>query len=225
MTVFRFAAAMLSAALACQAGAAELPGDFVYLSDIDRTIRQDMRYAGADNFTHRPVPGYRAAECILTEPAAQALAAAQSELGAGGLGLMVYDCYRPAKAVRSFVAWASRKGPADPGHNPHVARDRLLAEGYIGRKSSHSAGSTVDLTLIRNGKPLDMGTGFDFFDPLAFTDARAISAAARTNRKRLVAIMKAHGFANYRREWWHFTYTGQPSADTAFDFDIEPKSH
>lgn len=203
---------------------AELPQHFVYLSDIDPTVRQDIRYAGTDDFTSAPVPGYRAAECVLTEEAAQALAAVQSELSTKGYGLLVYDCYRPAKAVAGFVEWASRPGPADPDHNPHVPRGRLIAGGYIGARSGHSSGSTIDLTLTLNGKPLSMGTGFDFFDPLAYTNSSKIPAEARANRQRLVQAMTRAGFANYRREWWHFRYRREPFAGKRFDFDIPPKT-
>jgi len=225
MTRLRIATAFaFSAVLALSAGAAEFHQGFVYLSDIDQTIHQDMRYAGPDNFTHAPVPGYQAAECVLTEKAARALAAVQADVAPNGYGLVVYDCYRPAKAVNYFVQWASQAGPADPAHNPHVARNRLISDGYIGRKSNHSAGSTVDLTMTYNGVPVDMGTGFDFFDPRAFTNARAVSAGVRANRRRLVAAMKVHGFKNYSREWWHFTYARQPFAGTMFDFDVVPKT-
>jgi len=224
MLSFRFAATFFSAVFAWNASAAEWHEGFVYLSSIDPTIRQDMRYAGADNFTHAPVPGYKAAECVLTEKAARALAAVQADVARTGYGLVVYDGYRPAKAVNYFVQWASQAGAADPMHNPHVARNHLLSEGYIGRKSDHSAGSTVDLTMTHNGVPVDMGTSFDFFDPLAFTNARNVSATARANRRRLVAAMKRHGFENYSREWWHFTYVRQPFAGAMFDFDIVPKT-
>lgn len=204
------------------ASAAGLPQGFSYLSDIDPAIAQDIRYAGADNFTHAAVPGYRAAECILSTQTAKALAAVQADLHARGYGLLVYDCYRPAKAVRRFVAWASEPGRADPAHNPRVARNRLLAEGYIGRKSGHSSGGTVDLTLLRlaDRSPLPMGTSFDFFDPAAFTDSSALPGDAKANRKRLVEAMARHGFQNYRREWWHFRYSHEPFAGQMFDFDI-----
>jgi D-alanyl-D-alanine dipeptidase len=223
MSLFRFSGTLLSAVLAWNASAAEWHEGFVYLSGIDPTIRQDIRYAGPDNFTHAPVPGYQAAECVLTEKAARALAAVQSDIAPSGHGLVVYDCYRPAKAVNYFVQWASKAGPADPDHNPRVPRDHLVKQGYIGSKSDHSAGSTVDLTMTYNGVPIDMGTGFDFFDPLAATNARAVSATARANRRRLVAVMRKHGFNNYSREWWHFTYARQPFPNMMFDFDIVPR--
>jgi zinc D-Ala-D-Ala dipeptidase len=144
-----------------------------------------------------------------------------------GYGLMVYDCYRPAKAVQRFVEWASENAPADPDHNPRVARNRLVTEGYIGRRSGHSSGGTVDLTLVRLGEKVSvpMGTGFDFFDPRASTASKDISKQAKANRQRLSAAMGRHGFNNYKREWWHFRYVGEPFAGQMFDFDIEPKTH
>src|SRR6476660_9005373 len=107
-----FFALLLSALAAIPASAAEMPKDFVYLSDVDPSIEQDMRYAGADNFTGRPVPGYDAPECVLVRQAAEALKAVQAEVKAKGLLLKVYDCYRPAEAVAAFVAWS--KAPDDP---------------------------------------------------------------------------------------------------------------
>ena len=222
---FRPAIVLMAGAIVSSASAVNLRDGFSYLSDIDPTIVQDMRYAGPDNFTHAPVPGYGAGECVLTTEAAKALADVQADLHAKGYGLLVYDCYRPAKAVRRFVEWVAEAGPTDPEHNPHVARNHLLAEGYIGRRSSHSSGGTVDLTLVRLGEKtsMPMGTGFDFFDPLAYTASRQVSAEARANRKLLVDAMAHRGFRNYKREWWHFRYEHEPFAGKMFDFDITPK--
>ena len=113
----------------------------------------DLRYAGSDNFLGRPARGYGAAGCLLTKPAARALAAAQRESAAFGLGLMVYDCYRPQRAVDDFVAWArDAAGPAtNPLHHPVVPRSELFQRGYIAPRSGHSRGSTVDVTLIPAG--------------------------------------------------------------------------
>jgi D-alanyl-D-alanine dipeptidase len=209
------------------ASATELPHGFVYLSDIDPTIAQDMRYAGENNFTGARVAGYLAAECILTERTAKALAAVQRDLAPKGYGIEVLDCYRPLKAVKRFVEWASENGPADPGHNPNVPRNRLVAEGYIGKASAHSSGGTVDLTLVRLAKgsvmPLDLGTPFDFFDARAHIDSIAIPQEARKLRMALAKAMAQRGFKGYRREWWHFSYRLAPFPTRRFDFDIPPK--
>jgi D-alanyl-D-alanine dipeptidase len=152
-------------ALTGSAAAAErLPEGFVYLRDIDASIAQDMRYAGSDNFTGHPLPGYGAPECVLRRDVAQALAHAQADLARENLGLKVYDCYRPARAVAAFVRWAQEsatepeKAGADDARSkrffPALAKRDLFAHGYIAAHSRHSTGSAVDLTLIeRPGAP------------------------------------------------------------------------
>jgi D-alanyl-D-alanine dipeptidase len=130
-----------------------LPEPLVYLRDIDPSIVQDMRYAGPDNFTGRPVPGYNAAECVLVREAAEALSRVQQHLLARMLSLKVYDCYRPRRAVRAFVAWVKEgeAAPADPllkRFHPNIERNRLIAGGYVASVSRHSQGDTVDLTMV-----------------------------------------------------------------------------
>lgn len=188
-------------------------------------IRTEMRYAGADNFTGAPVPGYEAPRCLLLRPAAAALARVQASLQAEGLALLVYDCYRPVRAVQAFMRWAA--SPDDPvlkaRWHPRVDRSALVPE-YIADSSGHSRGASVDLTFARCDAagacvPLDMGTPFDFFDPAAHTDA-PVTAAQRGNRDRLRAAMEAGGFRNYPREWWHYTLHPEPDAATAYDFPV-----
>ena len=132
-----------------QVSASDLPENFVYLRDIDPTILQDMRYAGPGNFTGAPVPGYDAPECVLVRPAAEALAAVQADLRVKGLTLKVYDCYRPARAVASFVDWA--RAPDEPAakttYYPNLPKAALFPD-YIATRSGHSRGATVDLTLV-----------------------------------------------------------------------------
>lgn len=218
-------AALLLAALAFSpAVAGGLPAGFVYLADVAPHIRQDMRYAGARNFTGSRVPGYRAGECVLAEPAAQALSAAGDALAAEGFGLMVLDCYRPRKAVRHFMTWAEAGKGFDAGYHPRIDRSALIPEGYIARRSGHSAGYTVDLTLTDGaGKELDMGTPFDFFDPRSATASRDIAPAAARRRAILVKAMNRAGFTNYSREWWHFSQRRAPKPARAHDFDIIPR--
>jgi len=146
-----------------------LPEPLVYLRDIDPGILQDMRYAGADNFTGRPVPGYSAAECVLLRETAEALSRVQQALLPRRLSLKVYDCYRPRRAVQAFVAWV-REGetaPADPllkRFHPAIERSRLIVDGYVAAVSQHSRGDTVDLTLVelpvRPGPPFDRGAAY-----------------------------------------------------------------
>lgn len=214
--------AILAASLPARAEG--LAKGFVHLRTVDPTIVQDMRYATANNFTGHVVPGYLAGECILARPVAEALARVQADLKADGLTLSTFDCYRPAKAVRAFVIWAKVRGTPDPAYYPDVARNQLISKGYIAARSGHSTGGSIDLTLAKlsggRAQPLDMGTGFDFFDPKSHTAASKIPAEAAKNRKRLVAAMARRGFSNYSREWWHFRYTAEPFRGKAFDFDV-----
>jgi D-alanyl-D-alanine dipeptidase len=137
------------------ASAAALPAGFVDLAAVAPGIARDLRYAGALNFLGRPARGYRAARCLLTRQAAAALAEAQRALASSGLGLLVYDCYRPQRAVDDFGAWA--RDLADTAtrasHYPAVPKSELFARGYIAARSGHSRGSTVDLTLVPLARP------------------------------------------------------------------------
>ena len=234
-------AALLPATVVPAHAQQKLPAGFVYLRTLDPTIQQSIRYAGSENFTGGPVPGYLAAECVIVRQAAKALSRIQKELKPQGLGLKVFDCYRPAKAVAAFVRWAVAKDErADlkSRYYPNYARWDLFP-GYIARRSGHSRGGTVDLTLIdlsRAGSPneplrdgcgphvggaeLNMGTGFDCFDRRSRTGAKSIAENPRRNRRKLVDIMRKHGFRNYAGEWWHFTLIGEPYRRTYFDFEI-----
>lgn len=205
------------------AAGADAPPDLVRLREIDPSIRQEIRYAGAHNFVGRPIAGYFAPECVLTREAAQALADAQAELKDFGLTLKVFDCYRPQRAVDDFVAWA--KDAADVKRKkefyPAVDKADLFKDGYIAAKSGHSRGSTMDLTVAElSGGDLDMGTAFDYFDPLAHTANPAITRAQKDNRLLLKALMEAHGFKNLPDEWWHFTLIREPYPDRYFDVVI-----
>lgn len=228
------------------------PEDFVVLADVDPSVRTDVRYATAHNFVGRPITGYPEPLCLLTRRAAEALHRVQVAALAQGRSLKVYDCYRPQRAVDDFVAWA--KSPAEQQMKaefyPTVAKDRLFAEGYIGAPTAHSRGSTLDLTLVAvptadqpayaPGQPLvsctapqvrrfpdnsvDMGTGFDCFDPLAHTADPRITGAARDNRMLLKRLMAAQGFENYPNEWWHYRLTDEPYPKTYFDFPVARSS-
>ena len=224
-----------------------LPPDFVYLRDIAPAIAQDMRYASHDNFTGAPLSGYDAPECILRKEAARALARVEADLEPRGFGLKVYDCYRPTRAVAAMAAWAH--GPRDDTRRfyPKANKHNLFSLGYIAAYSAHSTGTAVDLTLIDRGAPqagpydraahygpctgpvsarapdnsLDMGTGFDCFDPKSFTRNATITPEQERRREILLSAMRARGFHNYFREWWHFTYGPRPAR--AYDFPIEPR--
>jgi D-alanyl-D-alanine dipeptidase len=220
------AAAALLAAVACAAPATSRSGApaFVPLAQIDPTIRQQIRYAGADNFVGAPIDGYERAVCLLTEPAARALAAVQRDLAAQQLGLLVYDCYRPQRAVDRFLRWAADLGDqrTKAAFYPRVAKSELIARGYIAARSAHSRGSTVDLTLIdAGGAPLQMGTPFDLFDERSHTASPDVPDAARANRERLRAAMERRGFRNLPVEWWHYTLENEPEPERGFDVPVQ----
>jgi len=202
-----------------------LPDGFVYLDEAVPGLVVDLRYFGSDNFLGRPVVGYGHPYPILTSEAAKALASVQNAIRPFGLGLKIFDSYRPQQAVDDFVQWAKdlddRKTKAK--YYPHVAKKDLFKEGYIAAKSSHSRGSTVDLTIVymdADGKfrELDMGSPFDFFSPVSWPTSMAVTAQQRANRALLQSAMTAHGFAPYDQEWWHFTLRDEPFPDTYFDF-------
>jgi len=221
--------------LALPAVAAELPPGFVRLADIDPTIRQDMRYAGKDNFLGRPAKGYEAPACVLTKEAAEALSNAQKTLAPKGLTLIVFDCYRPDRAVKDFGAWVGKSRQKDPRWYPNVQRRNLIRQGYIASRSGHSRGSTVDLAIapITSTRPakepacgaqkagtLDFATGFDCLDPTSTTAYSPLPPVAVANRKFLVDAMSAAGFRNYSKEWWHFTLNAEPFQKRYFDFPV-----
>jgi zinc D-Ala-D-Ala dipeptidase len=222
-----------------------LPQGFLYLRDVAPTILQDIRYAGPNNFTGKPVPGYDAAECILQRGPAEALKRAQENAQKLGLSLKVYDCYRPVRAVRAFLAWAGE--PEDrrtKGYYPHIRKSQLVP-AYIAARSSHSTGAAVDLTLVpaasapgagtaavkggctapanerERDNSLDMGTSFDCFDSKANTASPLASPEERKNRALLRGILESAGFKHYPGEWWHFAY-GAARDKRHYDFPVSP---
>jgi len=199
----------------------------VRLDAVAPTVRQDVRYAGPDNFVGTPIDGYRAAHCWLSEPAARALARVQDDVMQDGLSLVVFDCYRPQRAADHFVRWAGDGGDqrTKEVYYPRVSKKELFSEGYVARRSGHSRGSTVDVTLarVRGARPaaLDMGTPFDFFDPRSHASSPDVTPLARANRARLRRAMTARGFRPYEPEWWHFTLEDEPYPDHYFDLPVE----
>jgi len=195
----------------------------VRLSDVDETIEQDPRYAGSDNFMGRSIRGYETAEVMLTSQAAEALSRAQSSAQAQGYSLLVFDGYRPQRAVDHFVDWGADLTDTlnKATYYPNVPKAELFERGYIAERSGHSRGSTVDLTLTRDGLPLDMGTPFDYFDELSHTENPDIAPEAMANRMLLRDIMTEAGFRNYVNEWWHYTLNDEPYPDTYFDLPIK----
>jgi zinc D-Ala-D-Ala dipeptidase len=226
---------------------AALPRGFVYLRDIDPTIVQDIRYAGSHNFVGRPIRGYLAGECILSAPAADALEKVQRKLAEQKLSLIVWDCYRPKRAVADFYGWSR-----DPARTemkaefyPRTDKKMLFALGYLAGRSAHSRGSTVDLGIVPSdfsptsppdpSPPLkactapkgerfedgtiDFGTGYDCLDVLASTSHALAGEVALRNRQMLKSYMEAAGFHPYAKEWWHFELASEPFHD-GFDFEV-----
>jgi len=186
-----------------------------------------MRYAGPHNFVGVAVDGYEKPVCLLTRPAAEALAQVQRDLAAQKLGLKVFDCYRPARAVAHFVRWTrdGRDTKAKAEFYPAIDKRDLFRLGYISPQSGHSRGSTVDISLVRladGGEPveLDMGTPFDTFSPHSWPSDTTVGAEARRNRALLANAMRRHGFVRYIKEWWHFTLGNEPYRGTYFDFPV-----
>jgi D-alanyl-D-alanine dipeptidase len=240
------AAIALTVLALAPAGAQPLPDDFVYLRDLAPSIRQDIRYAGLNNFVGHPLAGYDGAECIVKRSVGLALQKAQQELAAQNLSLKMLDCYRPARAVQEMVKWAQdgHETPAQRRYNPVFRKQDLFRLGYIATHSGHSTGAAIDLTLVdlraaasapfdpnRNyadctasealrapEASVDMGTGYDCSDAKAHTAATAITPAQRNRRNTLVAAMARQGFVNYAKEWWHFSLPGV--AGRAYDFPI-----
>ncbi|MEN3976786.1 M15 family metallopeptidase [Emcibacter sp. SYSU 3D8] len=212
-----------------QAHAADdaLPEGFVRADQTVPGLVLDLRYAGADNFVGQRIDGYEAVHVVLTAQAAEALGKVQADLLPFGLGLKVFDAYRPARAVAHFVRWSSM--PDDPAtkraYYPDIDKQKLFEEGYVATRSSHSRGSTLDLTLVsidRDGaaRELDMGTPFDFFGPESWPDYAALTGEQRSNRLLLKLVMERHGFKPFDKEWWHFTLGNEPFPETYFDFPI-----
>jgi len=181
----------------------------VDVRSLDSTIRVDARYAGPNNFTGAPLPGYEANRALLRREVAVALVRVQRRLAAEGLGLEIWDGYRPVRATQAMVAWTERTG-----------QTWLLDSGYIARRSRHNQGVAVDLTLIHldSGAPIDMGTPFDTFSDAAHT-ANA-TGSVKQSRDRFVEVMASEGFTNYPMEWWHFTYVVE--GPVPFDLVISP---
>ncbi len=243
----RYALILLAAIV--PAGAAALPFDFVYLRDIDPTILQDIRYAGSNNFVGRPLPGYEAAECVVTRDVARRLQAAQAELRPRGLSLKMLDCYRPVRAVAEMLAWSQDGVETAAGrrYTPRVAKQDLFRLGYIAVRSGHSTGAALDLTLVELAADnsaafdpakdyadctapaalrapegsVDMGTGYDCSDVKAHTAAQNLTPEQRRWRNELVAVMARQGFVNYAKEWWHFSLPG--AGATTYVFPIRPR--
>ena len=197
---------------------------FVSVTDLIPDALLDVRYYSTYNFVGARIAGYEAPIVLLTKEAASALALVNQDLRAKGYRLVIYDGYRPQRAVDHFVRWAEDTTDIrmKPVFYPDVDKADLFERGFIARRSGHSRGSTVDLTLFdeKGGTPLDMGGSFDFFGPLSHPDCPDVTPAQHSNRMLLCQAMLHRGFKPLSTEWWHFTLVDEPYPDTYFDFPI-----
>ena len=200
------------------------PSGFVLLADCVPHIVQEIRYYSTYNFIGERIDGYEEPCALLTKEAARALKAVSNEMFVQGYRLKVFDAYRPACAVRHFVLWGIEDQDIrmKPYFYPDLEKQELFAKGYIAKKSSHSRGSTVDLTLLdmRTGKELDMGSPFDLFSEVSHPDCRGITEEQYANRMILQRAMVRNGFKPIDCEWWHFSLENEPYPDTYFEFPV-----
>ena len=219
---------------------------FVYLSKIAPNIQQSPRYATDSNFLGRRVSGYLAEEIVTTIQVAEKLIEVQEDLAIKGLELLVYDGYRPQKAVEDFYQWSFdvMDQKTKELYYPNLDKQALFDIGFISRKSAHTRGSAVDLTIIPLGEKvkkanqservladgskiiflddatIDMGSSFDIFHEASYHDTHLLNPEYLANRAILRDVMVKYGFLPYSKEWWHYSIKDEPFPDSYFDFDI-----
>lgn len=222
-----------------------LPGDFVFVTDIDPSIMESVRYATDQNFLGKRVEGYDLPKIIMTRAAAVQLKAINTELKGMGYTLVIYDAYRPQRAVDHFIRWADDANDeiTKQFYYPTLGKQDLF-NGYLSKKSAHSRGSAVDVSIIETGKKLipikiskrqlesgeeisflddgtiDMGASFDLLHEASHHDSELINREQLERRNLLRSVMKKHGFKEYRREWWHYTLENEPYPDRYFGFVV-----
>jgi len=197
---------------------------FVLLSDVVPHIVQEIRYFSTFNFVGERVDGYEEPIALLTREAARALKSVSNELMVKGYRLKVFDAYRPVTAVKHFMLWAIEDEDIrmKPYFYPDIDKQDTFSLGYIAKRSSHSRGSAIDLTLLdmNTGREVDMGGPFDRFSELSHPDYRGITDEQYENRMLLRTAMVRNGFEPYECEWWHFRLVDEPFPDTYFDFPV-----
>ena len=200
------------------------PSHFVVLADYVPGIVQEIRYYSTYNFVGDRIDGYEEPCALITKEAARALKSVSNQMNVQGYRLKVFDAYRPAAAVRHFVLWGLEDLDLrmKPYFYPELEKQELFAKGYIASRSSHSRGSTIDLTLLdmQTGKELDMGSPFDLFSEKSHPDSREVTDEQYANRMLLQDVMVNNGFLPLDCEWWHFTLKNEPFPDTYFEFPV-----
>jgi zinc D-Ala-D-Ala dipeptidase len=198
--------------------------DFAFVDELVPGIRWDAKYATWDNFTGKPVDGYLANRIVGTRALCAALEQAQKKAESLGFGLLLWDGYRPQRAVDCFIRWSQQPedGRTKQRHYPNINRAEMFAKGYVATRSGHSRGSTVDLTMfaLATGELAAMGGDHDLMDPISHHGAAGITPAETKNREHLCSLMEDSGFARYDNEWWHYTLRDEPHPDEYFDFPI-----
>lgn len=197
LTLFLAFAATAALAADPETEALERAG-LVEVTGLDPTIRLEMRYATTNNFTGRAV--YPSGRCFLRREAATRLVAVQADLRALGLGLVLYDCYRPFSVQKTFWELTPDRGYV----GRPVERDGKPVSG-----SKHNRGMAVDAGLVdASGAALPMPTDFDDFSPRAARSFQGGAPQAQANSRLLAEVMARHGFRPISTEWWHFDADG-----------------
>ena len=211
--------------ISSQISSQTLPKGFSYVSEIDATIKKELRYGTSNNFIGKPIDGYLKDSLIISTPAAKALREIQTKLMLSGLSLKIFDTYRPQQAVDHFVRWAKVMNDTlmKQFYYPDVQKSELFTLGFIASKSGHTRGSTVDLSIVdvKTNKELDMGSSYDFFGEESHPFYKKITESQMKNRMLLRTIMIKNSFIPYDNEWWHFTLKDEPYPTTYFNFLIE----
>ena len=197
---------------------------FVLLADYVPGIVQEIRYYSTYNFVGDRIDGYEEPCALVTKEAARALQVVSGEMAAKGFRLKVFDAYRPVSAVKHFLLWGidDLDLRMKPFFYPDLGKDEIFARGYIASRSSHSRGSTVDLTLLDmvTGKEVDMGGPFDLFSEVSHPDYQGVTEEQYFNRMFLREAMLRNGFEPIDCEWWHFTLANEPYPNTYFEFPV-----
>jgi D-alanyl-D-alanine dipeptidase len=197
---------------------------FAFVDELVSGIRWDAKYATWDNFTGRPVDGYMANRIVASEALCAAIESVREEAASRGLGLLLWDGYRPERAGDCFSRWSRQPedGRTKARHYPNIDRPDMFERGYVAGRSAHSRGSAVDLTIydLTTGELAAMGGNYDLMDAVSHHGAREVGLVEARNRECLRAIMESCGFVAYDCEWWHYTLQDEPYPDTYFNFTI-----